>query len=80
MLMWCDIDIDMNTGLRKVVKNDFEKVFLRLFLGKTWKIWEKIGTFNLQQQKTREIIWSQNKNIIQKVFSEKLSVIQMRKT
>ena len=71
-MIWYDIDIDMNTGLRKVVKNDFEKVFLRLFLGKTWKIWEKIGTFNLQQQKTRETI--------QKVFWENLLVIQMRKT
>ena len=79
-MIWYDIDIDMNTGLRKVVKNDFEKVFLRLFLGKTWKIWEKIGAFNLQQQKTRETIWSQNKTIIQKVFWENLLVIQMRKT
>ena len=43
----------MNTDLREVAKNDFEKDFLKLVNGsvltKRYKMYENIGTFNLQQ-------------------------------
>ena len=71
---WLEPSIDMNTNLRKKVKNDFEvfQLMNNAVFGKSWKMREKIEILNLSQQKEERLIYYQSRVIILQIFSQKI--------
>ena len=73
---WLKPYIDMNTGLRKKAKIDFEIDFFKMMnkaaFGKLWKMLENIEILNLSQQKEEETISFQNQIIILQSFLQEI--------
>ena len=82
---WIKPYIDMNTGLRKKAKNDFEKNVFKLMnnavFGKTIENVRKQRDFKLVTTERRRTYLVPEPNYhITKVFTEKLLAIEMKKT
>ena len=82
---WLKPDIDMNTKLRKEVKNDFKKNFFKLInnsvLGKTMGNVRKHRDIKLVtiDEKRNKLVSEPNYHITKR-FSENLLAIEMKKT
>ena len=82
---WLKVYIDMNTGLRKNVKNEFEKNFFKLMsnsiLGKTMKNERSHRDIKLvTSNKRRRRIVSEPNYYSRKAFSDHLIATEMKKT
>ena len=82
---WLKPYIDMNTELRKVTKNDFEKYLFKLMnnsvFGKTMeKIWKHRDIKLVTTDKKRSKLVSEAKYHTINLISEDLSIIEMKKT
>ena len=82
---WLKVYIDMNTGLRKNVKNEFEKNFFKLMsnsiLGKTMKNERSHRDIKLvTSNKRRRRIVSEPNYYSHKAFSDHLIATEMKKT
>ena len=79
--MWLKEYIDINTGLRKQSKNDFEKDFFKLInnsvFGKTMENVRKHG--DIKSDKRRNQLVSEPNYHAKKWFSEHLLAIEMKK-
>ena len=82
---WLKPYIDMNTELRKLAKNDFEKNFLKLMnnsvFGKTMENIRKHRDIKLvaTEKKRSKLVSEPNYHAIN-LISENLSIIEMKKT
>ena len=82
---WLKPYIDMNTELRKITKNDFEKDFFKLtnnaVFGKTMEIVRKHRDIKLvtTDKKRSKLVSEPNYHTIN-LISENLSIIEMRRT
>ena len=82
---WLKPDIDLNTELRKIAKNDFEKDFFKLMsnavFGKTMKNVRKHRDIKLvTTEKKRSKLVSEPNYHTMNYISEDLSIIEMKRT
>ena len=75
---WLKSYIDMNTELRKLAKNDFEKDLFKLF-GKTMENIRKHRDIKLIDRKRSKLVSEPNYHTIN-LISEDLSIIEMKET